>query len=129
MSAVMQGVYKQAGQPDTYVPLAVDSLGVLTVTGSSGGGSATLPTTISCGKVTVGTTASALPAITLSNGIVVTADIDNAGVIYVGASGVTTSANGYKLSAGQSISFGVGGAAAINAIASAAGQVLFYAGN
>lgn len=129
MSAVIQGVYKSPGLPDQYVPISVTALGEMAVTGASGGGSAILPTTISCGKVTVGTSASALPAITLSNGIVVTADIDNTGLIYVGAAGVTTAANGYKLSAGQSISFGVGGAAAINAIASAAGQVLFYAGN
>lgn len=129
MSEVLQGVFKSPGLPDQYVPIAVTALGEMAVTGASGGGSAILPTTISCGKVTVGTSAAALPAVTLSNGVVLTADIDNTGIIYVGASGVTTSAGGYKLSAGQSISFAVGGTAAVFAIASGSGNTLYYAGN
>jgi hypothetical protein len=37
MSELVQGVYKQVGQPDVILPLLVDSTGVLQTTGGGGG--------------------------------------------------------------------------------------------
>lgn len=36
--SVLEGVYKQSGQPDTYVPIQVDAAGAVATTGGSGGG-------------------------------------------------------------------------------------------
>ena len=56
------------------------------------------------GRQTVTTSAVALPAQTLFNGVVITALPANTGIIYVGPYNVTQ-ANGYPLAAGASISY------------------------
>lgn len=42
---ILEGVYKQVGLPDTYVPLAVNSGGELATTGGTGGGGGGLTNT------------------------------------------------------------------------------------
>jgi hypothetical protein len=87
-----------------------------------------LPTSPITGQQTLATTAAALPANALQNGLIVTALVANTGTVYVGASGVTTT-TGYPLSAGQSISFAVASASGISIIGSVAGDKIAFAGN
>lgn len=96
--------------------------------------SVTIPTTsanpaaIISAQVTVATSAAALAANALTNGIVITASTANAGTVYVGPTGVTT-ATGYPLAAGQSISYGVTNSNAVFVIAAAAGNTIAWTGN
>lgn len=80
------------------------------------------------GVKTVSTSAAALSANTLKNGIVLTADSSNTGVIYVGGSGVTT-ATGYPLAAGASISYSVTNLNMIYIIGTNTTDVLHFTGN
>lgn len=90
------------------------------------------PTTIYTDQQTVTATATALTSQALINGVVITAATTNAGNVFVGGSGVTTtdtgSGSGYKLQPGQSISFGVTNCSAIYIIGTAA-DIVYVAGN
>lgn len=77
---------------------------------------------------TAATSAAALQGNTFTNGVVCTAKTSNTGTIYVGGSGVTTAA-GYPLSAGQSISYGVGNSNQISIIGTNTTDVLACTGN
>ena len=70
------------------------------------------PTSIYATQQVCAITAAALATQTLTNGVVVKALRSNAGTVYIGASGVTT-ANGYPLVAGESISYAVTNLSAI----------------
>ena len=70
------------------------------------------PTSIYATQQVCAITAAALPTLALANGVVVKALKSNAGTVYVGASGVTTS-TGYPLVAGESISYAVTNLSAI----------------
>ena len=87
-----------------------------------------LPTVPVVGQQTLTTSAVALTANALQNGIVITALPANTGTVYVGASGVTTS-TGYPLAAGQSISFAVSNASGIFIIGTNATDKIAFAGN
>ena len=87
-----------------------------------------LPAAPVTGQQTLTTSAAALPANALQNGLAVTALSTNTGMVYVGAAGVT-SATGYPLAAGQSISFAVANASGISIIGSVAGDKIAFAGN
>ncbi len=80
------------------------------------------------GQQTVTTTAAALPNQALVNGIVVQALSANTGTVHVGAAGVT-SASGYPLSAGQTVSFGVTNADAIHVLGENATDGVAFAGS
>lgn len=80
-------------------------------------------------QATVGTSAAALPNKELpSGGCVLKADDDNAGSIYIGATGVTTS-TGYRLKAGQSVPIAIKNLVTVFAIASQASQKLYILGS
>ena len=70
------------------------------------------PTSIYATQQVCAITAAALPTQTLTNGVVVKALKSNAGTVYIGASGVTTS-TGYPLVAGEAISYAVTNLSAI----------------
>ena len=70
------------------------------------------PTSIYATQQVCAITAAALPTQGLANGVVVKALKSNAGTVYVGASGVSTS-TGYPLVAGESISYAVTNLSAI----------------
>jgi len=83
---------------------------------------------IVAGVQTCTATATALPGGALTSGIVLTADSSNTATIYVGGPNVTT-ATGYPLVAGQSISYGSTGLSLIYLICAASGPVLHFTGN
>jgi hypothetical protein len=83
---------------------------------------------ISSGAQACSTTATALPGGALTNGLVLTADSSNAGKIYVGGSSVTT-ATGYPLAAGQSISYGSTSPSMIFMICQNTTDTLHFTGN
>ncbi len=87
-----------------------------------------LPAAPVTGQQTLTTTAVALPAAALQNGLIVTALPANTGTVYVGAAGVTSS-SGYPLTAGQSISFAVANASGISIIGTNATDKVAFAGN
>lgn len=78
---------------------------------------------VSHGAKTVTTSASALSSSTdrLVNGLTIKSVVGNAGVIYVGITGVTTS-TGYPLAAGESVHVGATNPAEIFVIGSAGSQ-------
>ena len=78
----------------------------------------TNPASIYSAQQTVTTSAVALAAQALSNGLVITADPTNSAIIYIGASGETTT-TGYKLQPGASISYGVTNASAVYILSAA----------
>jgi hypothetical protein len=107
------------------------------VVGSSGGSDPTTnpnnnPATIYTDQQAVTASAVALTAQSLANGVVLTAKSTNTGPIFIGGASVTTtddgSGTGYKLLAGQSISFGVTNTNVIYIIGTAS-DVLYIAGN
>ena len=65
------------------------------------------PSWIISGAQTVTTSSAALPAVQLSNGVVLKADYANALTLYVGPCGSLTALTGYPLKAGEAISYGV----------------------
>jgi len=79
------------------------------------------------GQVDVGTSAVQLTtsATPCKFGVVVKADDDNSGNVYVGGSGVTTS-NGFRLGAGQGISLEIDDASKIYVIADSSGQKVHW---
>ena len=87
-----------------------------------------LPASPITGQQTLTTTAAALPANALQNGLIVTALAANSGTVYVGAPGVTTG-SGYPLGAGQSMSFAVANASGIAIIGTNATDKVAFAGN
>ncbi len=106
------------------VSVAVSNLPTTVDTNTGAPGASTLrtvsaaPTTIYSAQKTVSTSASAMTAQALANGLVLTALPTNSAAIYVGPSGVTTS-TGYALQPGASISYGVTNASAIFIISAA----------
>jgi hypothetical protein len=87
-----------------------------------------LPAAPVTGQQGLTTTAVALPANALQNGLIVTALPANTGTVYVGAAGVTAS-TGYPLSAGQSMSFAVANASGISIVGTNATDKVAFAGN
>jgi len=87
----------------------------------------TNPSTIYSAQQSVTTSATALTAQALSNGIVITAKSTNTGTTYVGPSTLTT-ANGYALLPGKSISYGVTNANAVWIIGTG-GDTVYVTGN
>jgi len=86
-------------------------------------------TSFSYGQTTVGTTAVQLTTTTtsLSFGVLVKADQNNTGNVYVGDSSVSTT-NGFKLSPGQAIEIEIDDASKIYVIADAADQKVYWFG-
>jgi hypothetical protein len=93
-----------------------------------------LPTAPITGQLKIVTTgtAVALPDTVLKNGIVIKAKATNVGALFVGASTVTTTddgtGNGYKLEAGEGVSFAVANAKTIF-ITGTAGDSIYFSGN
>lgn len=87
-----------------------------------------LPAVPITGQQTVSTTAVALPANALQNGLIVTALPANSGTVYIGAAGIAVT-TGYPLSPGQSMSFAVANASGISIIGTNATDKVAYAGN
>ena len=80
-------------------------------------------------QATVGVAAAALPNQELpSGGCVLKADAANAGTIYIGATGVTSS-TGYPLTAGQAVPLSIKNLVTVFAIASQASQKLHILGS
>lgn len=86
------------------------------------------PATVYTAQQTATSSAVALAARALVNGIVVTNLSTSTNTAYVGATGVTA-ATGYPLVPGQSISFGVTNASAVFIIAPTGSPVVAVAGN
>ena len=85
------------------------------------------PTTIYSAQQTVTASAVALTSQALSNGLVIKAKSSNAGTVYVGPSTLTT-ANGYALAPGESISYGVTNASAVWIVGTAS-DVVYITGS
>ncbi len=86
------------------------------------------PATVYTAQQTATSSAVALTAQALVNGVVVTNDPASTVNVFVGPSGVTSS-TGYKLTPGQSISFGVTNASAVFIIAPSGSPVVHIAGS
>jgi hypothetical protein len=88
----------------------------------------------SVGQANIATTGTAvqLPNHSLTNGIVITADLTNSSPIYVGSSGVTNSGggsgNGYQLAAGQSVALAISNSD-ILWVNGVAGSAFYFIGN
>ena len=80
-------------------------------------------------QVTVGTTAVQLTSTStpLNAGIVVKADSNNSGNVYVGDSSVSTS-NGFALAAGEGIAFEIDDASKVWVVADSSGQKIYWLG-
>jgi hypothetical protein len=85
--------------------------------------------TIYTGQVTSSATAAPLPTKVLFNGVVLTNDPASSTDVFVCPAASCTTAVGYKLTPGQSISFGVSNASAISSVTAAGTSTLFLAGN
>ena len=125
--------------PAAYDPWPTGTAGtpnarVLSVQGVTGGvalpvsATASNPSSIYSHRQTTTTSAVALPSQALVNGIVITANAANAGTVYVGPSGVTSS-TGYPLAAGQSISYAVADLSSIYIIGTNTTDVVAFTGN
>lgn len=104
-----------------------------TSTAGSGTNPNANPATIVCAQYKVTASAVAIGATTgLINGVIIKAKSTNAGAVWIGSAGVTTTddgtGNGYKLLAGEAASFGVAALTAIFAIGTA-NDVLYIEGN
>jgi hypothetical protein len=90
------------------------------------------PATVVAGQKAVSATAAALGSAALANGVVIKARATNAGPVWIGAAGVTTTDDGtgagYKLLPGEAASFAVSNTNAIY-IVGTAGDVVYYEGN
>lgn len=82
------------------------------------------------GFATVGTAAAQVVATSLKSrfGWHLKADVGNAGVVYVGGSSDTTTANGYALAAGAELYLQVEDLASVFAVSGSAAQKLRYIG-
>lgn len=87
------------------------------------------PATISASQVTATASAAALPSQAYVNGPVITNDPDGTVTAYTGPAGSLTTANGYKLKPGQSISYGVQNASAIAVITASGTTTLYVTGS
>jgi len=85
--------------------------------------------TINYGQVTVGTTAVQLTSTStpLNFGIVVKADPDNTGNVYVGDSSVSTT-NGYLLTPGEGIAFEIDDVSKVYVVADTDNQKVYWIG-
>lgn len=90
-------------------------------------GGATVSPVVSFQQITT-TSAVALQSHAYSNGVVLKAASDNAGFVYVGGVGVTTS-TGYPLAAGEPISYGVANSNQVYIVGADALQVVKVTGN
>ena len=103
-------------------PLAVTQSGAWSVSVGA------LPAAPISGQQSVTTTATALPANALQNGLIVTAAATNAGVVYVGPAGITTS-TGYPLSPGMSMSYAVANSSGISILGTITTDKVEYTGS
>lgn len=109
-------------------------VGLLALTFASSAGATTVlnagttAITIYSNQQTTTLTAVALPWQALINGIVLTAKPSNTGTVYIGPVGVT-SATGYPLVPGQSISYAVTNLSAIYIIGTNTTDVIAFTGN
>jgi hypothetical protein len=87
-----------------------------------------IPVGVVAGQAAVTTSATALPAAALVNGIVVKAAASNTATVWIGGSNVTTSVNGYPLAPGEAMSFAVANASALYLISTAA-AIIYFGGN
>jgi hypothetical protein len=96
--------------------------------GSAISGPATVPTAARNGSVTVVTagTRVQLPTVPVKS-VTIKADVANTGIIYIGTSTVT-SANGFELSAGESVSADIANIDVFYVDASANSQMVTYLG-
>jgi CxxC motif-containing protein/type IV pilus biogenesis protein CpaD/CtpE len=91
--------------------------------------SISLPTGPVSGQATIGTAAAAIGSSTaLKSGVNVLSDPDNAGKVYIGPSGVSSS-NGYLLQAGFDKFIETDNIADVYAISDTAGQKIYYLGS
>ena len=109
--------------------------GVVTVQGVSGGTvlpvnvtSQTLPSTPLVGQTTSTGTAVAIGSGALTQGVIIQALATNAGNVYIGASGVTTS-TGFQLQPGQATSTAVSNLSGVYVIAATSGDGVCYIGS
>jgi len=120
-SLAVTGTFWQATQPVSLPSLPSGTNIIGTVLGP-------LPSVPITGQQVLTTTAVALPANALQNGLIVTALPANTGTVYVGAAGVSA-ASGYPLSPGQSMSFAVANASGVSVVGSNATDKIAYSGN
>lgn len=85
-------------------------------------------TSIVSGQATIGTVATQLTSNTLKQGVIIKASNANTGILYLGASGVTTG-SGFELSGGETITVPVNNTNILYVIASSANQVVSFIGN
>ena len=86
------------------------------------------PSSVYAGQQTCNITAAALPSQALANGVVVKALKTNTAIVYLGGPSVTT-ATGYPLVAGESISYAVSNLSAVYLICQNATDVVAITGN
>jgi len=124
-------VYWTPGSATYIAGITSSGTGSLSITGgalASSGGGGTTTGAVSSFQQTVTSTAAALPSDTFTNGVVLTAGSANTGQVCVGGSVVTT-ATGYCLKAGYSISYGVANSNQIYIVDSTAGDTVQGTGN
>lgn len=78
---------------------------------------------------TATTSVAALPSAALYVGVVLKADYNNSGVIYVGPCSNLTTATGYPLKAGEAISYGVTNLSAVCELGQNTTDILHFTGN
>ena len=87
-----------------------------------------LPASPITGQKTLATSAAALPANSLVNGLTVTAFATNSANCWIGAAGVTAT-SGYPLAPGQSMSFAVANASGVFVLGANGTDKIAFAGN
>lgn len=84
-------------------------------------------------KAVTGSAAAIAASQALSNGVVVTARLENTGSVWVGGSGVTVTdngtGNGYRLSPGQSVAIAVNNLASVYVIGPGTSEIVYFVGN
>jgi hypothetical protein len=78
------------------------------------------------GQVIIGLTAVQLPSNALKNSINIKSSDYNTGILYVGSSNTVTTATGYELSAGESITLPINNSNLIYLISDSTNQIISY---
>ena len=78
------------------------------------------------GQVIIGLTAVQLPSNALKNSINIKSSDSNTGILYVGSSNAVTTATGYELSAGESITLPINNSNLIYLISNSTNQIISY---
>ncbi len=78
------------------------------------------------GQVIIGLTAVQLPSNALKNSINIKSSDYNTGILYVGSSNAVTTATGYELSAGESITLPINNSNLIYLISDSTNQIISY---